>query len=259
MTGRKTIVRRLLRGSAASGAASAMALGLMLAIGPTAAFAETKVSGTSQAVRIEAKDSSIEEILNALRNSFGLQYRSNGKLEKKITGNYAGPLDRVLTRILAGNDFVMKTIDGRIEVSLLAAGRAATATGAGPGVAPVVSDNLDASPTPAKPAAKPAAKPMAPAASPGSAAPLASSPGRVTNDSDGPGALPGSIAVADGSPSFPTGTKGTAMPMLDMTKPAVPLPTGTSATTLPPSGTPGATAQPLPVPVKTSEMPPSRL
>ena len=43
MTDRKTIVRRLLRGPAAGGAASAMALGLMLAIGPTAAFSETKV------------------------------------------------------------------------------------------------------------------------------------------------------------------------------------------------------------------------
>jgi len=255
MTDGKIIVQRLLRGPAASGATAAMTLGLMLVMGPTSAFSETKVSGTSQSVRVEAKDSSIEEILSALRNSFGLQYRLNGNLEKKITGNYAGPLDRVLTRILAGNDFVMKTIDGRIEVSLLAGGRTPTATGAATGGVPLISDNLDASPPPAKPAAKR----LAPPASPGSAATPATPTGHATSDTEPPSAGPGPVAVADGSPSFPTGTKGTAMPMLDMTKPAVPLPTGTSATTLPPSGTPGATAQPLPVPVKTSEMPPSRL
>ena len=259
MTDRTMIVQRSLRRLAASGAASAMVLGLMLAIASTAAFAETKVSGTSQAVRIEAKDTSIEEILNALRNSFGLQYRLNGKLEKKITGNYAGPLDRVLTRVLAGNDFVMKRVDGKIEVSLLAAGRAPNATSTATGGIPLISDKLDASPPAGAPPAKPAAKPQTPPASPGSAATPATPTGRVTSDTDTPGEVPGSIAVADGTPSFPTGTKGTPMPMLDTTKPAVPPPTGTSGTTLPPSGTPGATAPPLPVPSKSSETPPSKL
>jgi hypothetical protein len=114
------IVRKLREGSTMRGVNSAMALAVVFAICPTSAFSETHVRGNPEAVLLETNNSSIEEVLTALGNSFGLHYQSPAKLEKQISGSYEGSLKRVLARILEGNDFVLKTIDGQVHVTVLA-------------------------------------------------------------------------------------------------------------------------------------------
>jgi hypothetical protein len=78
--------------------------------------AETGITGEPDAVRVEARDASLEEVLAALKASFGLHYRSSASLDRRVNGKYEGPLQRVVTRLLEGYDFVVKNRAGNIEV-----------------------------------------------------------------------------------------------------------------------------------------------
>src|SRR5208282_5758218 len=99
-------------------ACGAATLAALLAIAPVSAFATAEVSGSPEAVSIKAQNSSIEEILSALSREFNIQYHSSAHLEKQLTGTYQGSLQRVLMRVLAGYNFVVKASSGRIEVSV---------------------------------------------------------------------------------------------------------------------------------------------
>lgn len=97
---------------------SAATLAALLAIAPVAAVASTEISGSPHAVSVKAQNSSIEEILSLLGHEFNLQFHSTANLEKQLTGTYQGSLQRVLTRVLEGYNFVVKTNNGRIEVTV---------------------------------------------------------------------------------------------------------------------------------------------
>jgi len=83
------------------------------------AGAEVNVTGDSNAVKIEANDASIEDVMSALGASFGLQYRGTATLDRRITGSYRGTLQYVIRRVLDGYDFIMKTNVDDIEVTVL--------------------------------------------------------------------------------------------------------------------------------------------
>ena len=78
--------------------------------------AEIRVSGEPAAVRIEAHDARIDEVMGALRESFGLNYRGPASLGRRITGKYDGSLQGVVARLLDGYDFVIKTDSESVEV-----------------------------------------------------------------------------------------------------------------------------------------------
>jgi hypothetical protein len=101
------------------GILAALLLGGVLATATTPALAETRVRGSPEAVRIEARDASVAEILSALSSAFNLHYRSSANLDKRLSGIYAGPLSRVLARILDGHNFVLKTDNRSIAVTVL--------------------------------------------------------------------------------------------------------------------------------------------
>ena len=61
-------------------------------------FAEAQVRGNPNAVSVEAKDATVEEILLALADAFDVHFRSSANLEKRLTGTYEGTLQQVLTR-----------------------------------------------------------------------------------------------------------------------------------------------------------------
>src|SRR5438445_7461094 len=67
--------------------------------------AEVRVSGTAEALRIEARDAAVADVLSALNASLGLQFRSSAPLERRVSGTFAGSLRRVLARVLEGYDF----------------------------------------------------------------------------------------------------------------------------------------------------------
>lgn len=91
----------------------------LLAAGNGAACAQVQVSGRTDAVRIEAADATLREVLDALSASFNLNYRSDDALDNRMTGTFGGPLPRVTARVLDGYDYAMKIMPQGIDVLVL--------------------------------------------------------------------------------------------------------------------------------------------
>ena len=81
--------------------------------------AEARITGTPDALQIEAHESSIEEMLNILATRFGLRYRTEASLDRLITGTYKGTLQQVVGRLLEGFDYIAKTNSGGVEIIIL--------------------------------------------------------------------------------------------------------------------------------------------
>jgi hypothetical protein len=62
---------------------------------------------------------SVEEVLAVLSRTFDMDYQSSIDLDKRLYGTYLGPLSRVVPRILQGYNFVLKTDNGRILVTVV--------------------------------------------------------------------------------------------------------------------------------------------
>jgi hypothetical protein len=78
-----------------------------------------QVDGKPEAVHVEAHDVPLQEVLAALHDRFGLDYRSDDALETRKTGVFDGPLQRVAARILDGYDFAMRITPQGIDVLVL--------------------------------------------------------------------------------------------------------------------------------------------
>ena len=120
-------------GSPNFGMRAAILLGAALALAPTSVLAEMQVRGSPEAVRIEARDTPVEEILAALGRAFGMHYQLLANVDKRVSGTYVGPLPRVLARILDGYNFILKTDNGSIAVTVVGTPNAAAAVPASSG------------------------------------------------------------------------------------------------------------------------------
>jgi hypothetical protein len=89
------------------------------------AGAEVSISGTPGAVRIEARQASIDEVLRALQTSFKLRYSASGAIGGLISGTYSGSLPSVIARILDGHNYVMHGSADDLQVLLLTTGTSA--------------------------------------------------------------------------------------------------------------------------------------
>jgi hypothetical protein len=107
---------------------------------------EVRVQGSAAAVRIDAHEAPLPEVLGALGTSLGVRYTSLIALDEVvIAGTYSGPLDDVLRRMLKGFNYVIKSRDETLEVIIV--GR--------PGNPPPPAANREpASPANANPAAQ---------------------------------------------------------------------------------------------------------
>ena len=85
------------------------------------AHAEAIVSGTENELSVEARDTTVQDVLAILGEKFGLRYHGLSSVGRPIAGTYAGSLHTVVTRLLDGCDYVMKIDGGRIEVFVLRA------------------------------------------------------------------------------------------------------------------------------------------
>ena len=126
------IARRIPLRSLIAGTRAAIAFGFALIMAPTFVFADAQISGSSQSVRIEARDSSVEEVLAGLDNALNVRHRSSVKLDNRLNGTYEGSLQSVIKRILAGYDFFVKTENGEVEVTILRSPTAPLGTAASP-------------------------------------------------------------------------------------------------------------------------------
>ncbi|MEA2907864.1 MAG: hypothetical protein QOI12_5251 [Alphaproteobacteria bacterium] len=71
--------------------------------------ADVQVSGQANAVLVVAQDAPVDEVLGALQQAFGFQYRAAQPLSRVITGTYSGPLQRVVARLLEGYDYTIQS------------------------------------------------------------------------------------------------------------------------------------------------------
>lgn len=110
--------------------AAALFYGAPIDGSPFEALAGAKVSGSPDAVEVEADDASVEEVLSALRDAFALRYRTAGDMRFAISGSYTGSLREVVSRILNRYDFVMESSPSGTIVAVYGPGGDATKSAA---------------------------------------------------------------------------------------------------------------------------------
>jgi hypothetical protein len=88
------------------------------------AAAEVRVSGHAGSIQLLAQDATVEEVLAALNESFGLQYRARGSLDRLVSGTYSGSLRRVVWRVLDGYDFMVQSSNAHLGVVVVGASSA---------------------------------------------------------------------------------------------------------------------------------------
>jgi hypothetical protein len=110
-----------------------------------------QVSGTPNAVRIEAGDAPLEEILAALNRAFGVRYELSVNLDRRLCGIYEGSLPEVLKGILNGYNFVLYTDNGAMAVTVAGT---ANAPGTSSGRPASSSAQVVRKPSPAAPSAQ---------------------------------------------------------------------------------------------------------
>jgi hypothetical protein len=100
-------------------ATGTLILASLIAAVPASVLAEAKVEGNPDAVRVEARDATVDEVLSAMGTAFNLRYRTSTALDLPITGIYEGSLPRVISRVLEGYNFIVKDSPGNIEVVVI--------------------------------------------------------------------------------------------------------------------------------------------
>jgi hypothetical protein len=84
------------------------------------AHCEVSVQGSAAAVRIEAHEARLPEVLGALGTSLGVRYTSLIALDEVvIAGTYSGTLDDVLRRMLKGFNYIIRSRDESVEVVIV--------------------------------------------------------------------------------------------------------------------------------------------
>jgi hypothetical protein len=92
--------------------------------------AEVRVSGHTDALKLEAREASVEEVLAALRASFKLQFHTSGAVNRVMTGTYTGSLRHVVARLFDGQNYVMRSSAGGIELIVFGPGGAGSSASA---------------------------------------------------------------------------------------------------------------------------------
>ena len=150
------MTRRTVRTRAAQAGALLTAAVLGLA---APAAAEIRISDAEGgALVIEARDATVQEILDALAASRPVRFQSSEALSRRVTGTYAGTLPRVLSRLLDGYDHVIRSGPSGLQLDIVNADRpsrsgapvmtAAPAVRRGPAVAIPPSNTVNVAPAP---------------------------------------------------------------------------------------------------------------
>ena len=96
------------------------------------AHAEVHVSGSKDAVTVQAKNASLGDIIAAVNLALNVKISIAPATNIVVTGTYSGSLRRVLARMLSGYDFVLGSSGDRITIMIILATQAGTGTGRRP-------------------------------------------------------------------------------------------------------------------------------
>ena len=91
-------------------------LGVLLAGAATSSRCEVNVEGTVAAVNLTAGKDTIADALSALAAAFPVSWRTAIPLDKTVSGSYSGSLRQVISRLLDGNNFLIKQDQDRLEI-----------------------------------------------------------------------------------------------------------------------------------------------
>lgn len=92
---------------------------MMLISFGTVTAAGVRVQGSVAAVRIEASEARVKEVLAALVPDFHIRYRTSIALDEIRSGTYSGSLRQVLARVLDGYNFVIGGADSKLQIIVL--------------------------------------------------------------------------------------------------------------------------------------------
>jgi hypothetical protein len=97
-----------------------LAFASLLIVTPSFAFDGVKVAGTAEKLKIEVSNAAVDTALAALRSAVDFKCSCPPPLDRRVTGVYQGNIGRVLSRLLEGYDYVIKTsASGIVEVIVL--------------------------------------------------------------------------------------------------------------------------------------------
>jgi hypothetical protein len=82
----------------------------------TIARAEVKIEGTLAAVRVATDQETISEVLSAFGGTFDVRYRTAIALDATAGTAYSGSFGQVISRLLNGYNYVIKTDRDSIEI-----------------------------------------------------------------------------------------------------------------------------------------------
>jgi hypothetical protein len=85
------------------------------------AAAEVRVSGTAAALTIQTRQATLQDVLQALHDSFKLQYSGGTELHRPVDGTYSGPLQAVLADLLDGHNYALHYSAGGLELTFFGA------------------------------------------------------------------------------------------------------------------------------------------
>ena len=94
-----------------SGLATALTCGLA-----TIACAEVHVEGSPSAVRVTTSQDAVSHVLSAFSATFNVRYRTAIPLDARALATYSGSFGQVISRLLDGYNYVIKTERNSIEV-----------------------------------------------------------------------------------------------------------------------------------------------
>ncbi len=114
--------RRLARAAALLGAA------ILCAVSAQASADVRIVAADSATLVVEARDATVQQVLEALSESRHIEFRTSRALSRVLTGTYKGTLPRVLARILEGYDHVIESDPSGIRLNVLGAAGTARPT-----------------------------------------------------------------------------------------------------------------------------------
>jgi hypothetical protein len=86
------------------------------AVGPSNLHAEASVTKQANVTRLEARDASVSEVLKAVGAKYEIRNRNVADLNKSVTGTYVGSVLEIVSDVLAGYDYVVKSASGKLTV-----------------------------------------------------------------------------------------------------------------------------------------------
>ena len=90
------------------GGPAALGLACLVALSAAQADAEVRVDGGRDEMQVRVENDTVGHVLEALGHTVSLHCRSAAPLNKVIGGSFSGSLEQVLSRVLAGYDFVVR-------------------------------------------------------------------------------------------------------------------------------------------------------